>query len=375
MNHKLFAQNLRALRKTKNLTQTEIAKRLFVTPQTVSKWEKGNALPDVDNLCNLALILQTTPDRLLGINKNNEHVFVGIDAGGTKTDTVLFREDGTVLRRKTFPGANPNACGMERALEVLFRAIEETCGEFTPRGIFAGVAGSTGADNREKMIRALKNRFSGIPLSLDSDIENVFCSVRGTERRIAVICGTGNVVFARDGDGLHRLGGYGYLFDGAGSGYDIGRDVLSACFEADDGLRPPSKMTELATKRLSGRAWEKLGDLYSGGKEAIASFAPVAFEAARLGDSAAQKILDRNFARILWLIRCARKKYDCPETVLCAGSIAKTEEFRRALEEDGIRPIIPDKPPVYGACVKCATLYADTFPEEFEENFIRTLPN
>ncbi len=375
MNTELFARNLRAIRKARGISQTEVAKRLFVTPQTVSKWENGNALPDVTNLCHLSELLQTTPNRLLGVGEAHDRVFLGIDSGGTKTDVVLFREDGTVLRRKIFPGANPNACGMERALEILCHAIEETCSEHTPCGIFAGVAGCVAADNKTKMLSVLKKRFAGIPLSLESDIENVIGSVRGADRCVAAISGTGTVTYAWDGTTLHRLGGYGYLFDGAGSGYDIGRDVLTACFEADDGLRAPSIMTDLATQKLGGRAWDKLDLLYREGKNTIAAFAPIAFEAAKKGDKTAEEILRHNFARIAKLILHAQKTFDCANTVICAGSIAATEEFRTILKEWGIDPIIPHMPPVYGACVKCTQHYAKTDAETFDRNFNHTLPN
>ncbi|MBQ4322379.1 MAG: helix-turn-helix transcriptional regulator, partial [Clostridia bacterium] len=83
MNTELFARNLRAIRKARGISQTEVAKRLFVTPQTVSKWENGNALPDVTNLCHLSELLQTTPNRLLGVGETHDRVFLGIDSGGT----------------------------------------------------------------------------------------------------------------------------------------------------------------------------------------------------------------------------------------------------------------------------------------------------
>lgn len=46
---------IRECRKNKNLTQKQLADKLFVEPKTISKWETGNGLPDVSlmkNLCN-----------------------------------------------------------------------------------------------------------------------------------------------------------------------------------------------------------------------------------------------------------------------------------------------------------------------------------
>ena len=62
----MFSENLRALRKAKGLTQEELAIRLHVVRQTVSKWEKGLSVPDADLLLRLAEVLDTTVSRLLG---------------------------------------------------------------------------------------------------------------------------------------------------------------------------------------------------------------------------------------------------------------------------------------------------------------------
>ena len=50
----MLAENLKALRKAKGLSQEELAARLHVVRQTVSKWEKGRSVPDADLLIRLA---------------------------------------------------------------------------------------------------------------------------------------------------------------------------------------------------------------------------------------------------------------------------------------------------------------------------------
>ena len=53
------------LRKTKGLTQKELAEKLNISFQAVSKWENGDALPDTGILLDLCDILETTADKLL----------------------------------------------------------------------------------------------------------------------------------------------------------------------------------------------------------------------------------------------------------------------------------------------------------------------
>ena len=53
------------LRKRKNLTQNDLGERLGISFQAVSKWERGETLPDTGILVDLANILETTVDYIL----------------------------------------------------------------------------------------------------------------------------------------------------------------------------------------------------------------------------------------------------------------------------------------------------------------------
>lgn len=62
----MFSENLKTLRKQKGFSQEELASRLHVVRQTVSKWEKNLSVPDADMLVRLADILDVTVTELLG---------------------------------------------------------------------------------------------------------------------------------------------------------------------------------------------------------------------------------------------------------------------------------------------------------------------
>ena len=62
----MLSENLKNLRKAKGFSQEELAARLHVVRQTVSKWEKGRSVPDAELLVRLAEELDTTPAALLG---------------------------------------------------------------------------------------------------------------------------------------------------------------------------------------------------------------------------------------------------------------------------------------------------------------------
>ena len=62
----MLNKNIRALRKAKGLSQEELAIKLNVVRQTVSKWEKGLSVPDAGMVIQIAEVLDTTVDILLG---------------------------------------------------------------------------------------------------------------------------------------------------------------------------------------------------------------------------------------------------------------------------------------------------------------------
>lgn len=68
----MFGDNLKAIRKAKGYTQEELAIKLNVVRQTVSKWEKGLSVPDADTLCKIADALETSISELLGSEINTE---------------------------------------------------------------------------------------------------------------------------------------------------------------------------------------------------------------------------------------------------------------------------------------------------------------
>ena len=61
-------ENLKRYRMLKSLTQEDVAEYLNVTPQSVSKWERGESYPDITFLPALANIFETSIDTLIGMD-------------------------------------------------------------------------------------------------------------------------------------------------------------------------------------------------------------------------------------------------------------------------------------------------------------------
>ena len=69
----MFSKNLKTLRKQKGFSHEELASRLHVVRQTISKWEKNLSVPDADTLIRLAEILEVSVSELLGSKIENEN--------------------------------------------------------------------------------------------------------------------------------------------------------------------------------------------------------------------------------------------------------------------------------------------------------------
>jgi len=62
----MLSENIKAIRKSKGLSQEELAIKLNVVRQTISKWEKGLSVPDSDMLISISEVLETPVSTLLG---------------------------------------------------------------------------------------------------------------------------------------------------------------------------------------------------------------------------------------------------------------------------------------------------------------------
>lgn len=62
----MLNENIKAIRKSKGLSQEELAVKLNVVRQTISKWEQGLSVPDADMLITMSEALETPVSALLG---------------------------------------------------------------------------------------------------------------------------------------------------------------------------------------------------------------------------------------------------------------------------------------------------------------------
>ena len=91
MNIKI-ANRLLEFRKKSGLSQEELAEKLNITRQSVSKWERAESAPDTDNLIELAKIYGVTLDDLLNVDKPMEQTEEKVIEEVKITNSGIFLE-------------------------------------------------------------------------------------------------------------------------------------------------------------------------------------------------------------------------------------------------------------------------------------------
>lgn len=92
----MLNENMKAIRKSKGLSQQELAVKLNVVRQTISKWEQGLSVPDSDMLVSLSETLETPVSTLLG-EKVIEPEADALQAISAKLEVINLQ----LARRKT----------------------------------------------------------------------------------------------------------------------------------------------------------------------------------------------------------------------------------------------------------------------------------
>lgn len=378
-----LSDNIRKRRRALGLSQTELASRLGVSVQAISKWERGLCLPEISTLYELSRIFSVTVDELIDdTNPSGDKVFLAIDGGGTKTEFVLFTPNGRIMGRKLLPSTNPNTVGMERTLSVLKEGIDGllSLSKLKVLGIYAGIAGMLSGRNADTVLAFLKERYPCIPSLVSTDIYNVIYSASERERCLLAIAGTGTIVYAKTGEDIHRFGGWGYLLDEGGSGYNLGCGALRAVLRENEGTGEKTILKPLVESKIGGDIFSKITELYDGAPASIASLAPLVFTAAKADDKAAIEIIRNSTAHLAKSIMNAREQYGTGNTVIISGGLLSERDIWLPMLKEALdftpEIIVPSLPQIFGAARRAAALFGNgesLSEEKFTEEYSRIL--
>lgn len=289
----------------------------------------------------------------------------GWDGGGTKTELLCLDGGGRALAQGFAGPLNLNGASREGVVATVREAVGWMA-RHVPGGLDAcdglviGAAGISNAAAAALLTEAARQAGYGGPLALRGDQEIALAgAVEGPGA--VLIAGTGSIGYGRDAEGrIVRVGGWGHLIDDGGSGYAIGRDILTAVVRAADGRDAPTCLTEQVFARLGIAAVPELITwLYrpETAKRDVAALAPLLSAALAQADPAALRIAERAAEALAELVAVLWRRLGLSEGELAlTGSIVdhfpsiRQGIVRRCGERfPRLRVIAPRHTPAWGA--------------------------
>jgi N-acetylglucosamine kinase-like BadF-type ATPase len=226
---------------------------------------------------------------------------VGVDGGATKTVALIGTEDGQVLGHGRSGSSNYHNIGSAAAGRAIKEAITKArrqarIGPSRVEVAAVALAGIDSSRDRASALRILRNiKVARRSLLIHDSLAALRAATHGGPG-IIVISGTGSAAAGmnRAGDYV-RAGGWGYLVDDEGSGYDIGMKALRSAIRMMDGRAPRTRLTAVLKRRFRvGRLEDVFSKIYSGklGVDAIAALSPLVSASAPT-DRVSREILSR----------------------------------------------------------------------------------
>lgn len=349
-----FGNNLKQLRKKHGFSREYLAEKISYSKKSIEKWELNGALPPVETVCRLAEIFHVTVDSLLFEKGSEVHYLLGIDGGGTKTEFLLTDLEKNEIRRVVLGASNPVDIGIEACKRILEDGINRVCENISLRevSVFAGLAGGITGDHCMQINQFLST-FCFAHYANGSDVENVLEMALGKEDGMIVILGTGVVAFAQKDGKCTRIGGWGYLIDKGGSGYNFGADALDCALKFIDGRGGSEQIKDLIEKQIQKPLPESISTIYKNGKPYIASLAKNVFTAYLSNDPYAEAIIEQNMKEVAQLIQAGMKKLnENSNVVICGGLNHYADILKPMLEKQltvNCNLVFMDEPIVNGA--------------------------
>mgnify|MGYP001495510347 CR=1 FL=1 len=269
---------------------------------------------------------------------------LSVDGGGTKTDVLLVNSADRLGIMVTGAGTNPNAHGkvaVDRLEELIFTALKRA--EISGGEVGAAVIGMAGLSHpkyRPDFDEMLKRGLPSASICVISDAEMAHRMVWGKERGMTMIVGTGSIAVGDDGKGnFIRAGGLGYQFGDVGSGYWLGKNLITqliAMERSED--EEVLKLKSAVISHFEAREFEGALEVASGRENIprVAELSPVVLNYAKRGNNLAEQIVRSGTEGLLDLVEELAEKMGQPERIAFHGSVITESSFYRSLLLNGL---------------------------------------
>lgn len=316
---------------------------------------------------------------------------IGIDGGGTKTKGLLADASGNVIARAVAGPCNPNVVEAKELANVfrdLFFAMEQKGANLREKtvSVYAGISGAGNKQNGKKIRKILQAYVSRrAQVQVETDAVNALYAGTYGKPGIVQISGTGSITYGKNNQGREgRVGGWGYLFGDEGSGYDIGRQAVTAALKALDGRGPETTLlTMLYSHFQADHAQEIIREVYTSPspKNKISPLAKLVFHAYKQNDHAAGQILSESAKNLALNILALFEKLfpaDAEIPVVLSGGIFQDKDILPVLLQKELNRytnlnfVLPEMSPAGGALIGASLMKKNEINEETITNIIHT---
>ena len=87
-----IAEKIIKLRKTNGWSQEDLAEKLYVSRQAISRWENGTALPDAENVLQISKLFNVTTDYLLNDDYESDSDIPAVQTATKETEDLFSRK-------------------------------------------------------------------------------------------------------------------------------------------------------------------------------------------------------------------------------------------------------------------------------------------
>lgn len=300
---------------------------------------------------------------------------LGIDGGGTQTRAVLVDEAGCLLGQSVGGPSNFHSVGLGMAVQNIKECVLQALADAFPTKMVdelhlaLGLAGVGRPRDHAEMLLMLHRELGALAseLTLMTDAHIALRGALKGKDGIVVIAGTGAIALGAKKDRVERAGGWGYLLDDRGSGYDLGRQAVTAALRAFDGRGPETVLGQLICEHVGIKLiTDIITPIYQGDldRTAIADFVPLLIVGAEAGDNVSREILREGGRELGCTARAVARRLELDGQFAVAGVGGVLSRKLPYLYPAFVEEIARDFPeaeiveaafePVYGALILAA---------------------
>lgn len=313
-------------------------------------------------------------------------IVIGIDGGGTKTKALLADELGHVYGTALAGPTNPNSLNrqeLEKTIRFIFSQLQKAApNEFNNvEFCYLGMAGVGEGKTRNALHYIVEEVCNDFAFNYELDNDGVNALFAGTFGKpgMVLVSGTGSIAYGLSRtDEFYRVGGWGYLFDDLGSGYDLGKKALQAVFQAYDGRGKKTKLSRLLLNHFNVESVPEIVPLVfksDSPRSVIAPLSQLVMDGYDVKDDVSVKLIEETSYELANIIIAMQRKLNINKTshqVFLTGGLFERANIliphlkKHINSEVNFKKI--EHEPVVGAVVAAFKKISINISDEFKKN-------